>query len=120
MIKKIQLYFLALALGTPTLTFAGFHFYVGGKPTNLLDVIGIFGILFSAIIPVIFGLAFIAFFWGVAKYIFNAADATKRKEGSAMMLYGIIALFVMLSIWGLVSLLGGTFGVNIGIPILPI
>lgn len=113
MIKKIKTYAFVSILMAPALASAGHG------PSDLLEVIDIFFAIFRALVPVIFGLALVAFLWGGAKYIFNAADATKRKEGNAMMLYGIIALFVMLSIWGLVSLLGGTFGISIGLPILP-
>jgi len=113
MIKKIKLYTLMSILMAPVLASASHG------PSDLFGVIDIFFGIFRALVPVIFGLALVAFLWGVAKYILNAADATKRKEGNAMMLYGIIALFVMLSIWGLVALLGGTFGINVGLPVLP-
>ena len=85
-------------------------------PQDLIGVIDILLTLFRAFIPLLFVLALVFFLWGAAKYIYQADDATARAEGSKTMLYGVIALFVMVSIWGLVGLLGGTFGIDTVIP----
>ena len=58
-------------------------------------------------------LALVGFLWGAARYVLFADDAAKRKEGSTFMLYGIIALFVIISVWGLVEILGATFDVDV-------
>jgi uncharacterized membrane protein HdeD (DUF308 family) len=60
------------------------------------------------IIPIVIGLALLVFLWGVFKYIF-AGDATAKKESIQYITWGIIALFVMVSIWGLVILLQKSF-----------
>jgi hypothetical protein len=53
------------------------------------------------------------FVWGVVKFFFiNADEEAKRAQGKQYMIWGIIALAVMLSIWGLVSILGATFGIK--------
>ena len=70
-------------------------------------------IINSAIIPLMFAVAVVFFVWGVIKFfIINADEEAKREQGKQFMLWGIIALAVMLSIWGLVNILGVTFGVN--------
>lgn len=51
----------------------------------------------------------VAFLYGVQKYILAGADETKLKEGRDMMIYGIIGIFVMVSVWGLVKLVTDTF-----------
>lgn len=92
------------------------------RPENVRDVIGIVYVILGALVPVIFTLALIGFLWGAAVFIFQSEDATKRAEGRKFMIYGIIALFVMLAIWGLTGLLGETFGITVesgGIPFLP-
>ena len=65
--------------------------------------------VFKPLVGIILTLALIYFLWGVFKYIQSAGDETKRKEGISMMTYGVIALFVMVSVWGLVDLLKNTF-----------
>lgn len=62
--------------------------------------------------PIVFALALLAFFWGLAVYIFNAGDEEKRKQGKDIMIWGVIALFVMVSVFGIVRILRETFGIN--------
>lgn len=49
--------------------------------------------------------AVVAFFYGIVKYLFamRDGDATEINKGKQVMLWGLIALFVMFSIWGLVK-----------------
>lgn len=44
---------------------------------------------------------------------FRMMGEEKREEGKKTVYYGIIALFVMMSIWGFVNILNRTFGLNI-------
>ena len=81
--------------------------YIADLGGGALDIIN--GIL----VPVIFALAFIVFLFGVArKYIFSNGDQTKVAEGHKLILWGIIGFVVMLSFWGLVNILTGTFGLD--------
>ena len=70
--------------------------------------------ILDIVIPIVITLALIYFFWGLAKFILSAGDEEKRKESRGIMIWGIIALFVMVSVWGLVRFIGGTFGVQEG------
>jgi len=63
------------------------------------------------LVPVLFALAFIVFLWGIANaYIFSAGDEEAVKKGHKLILWGIIAFVVMISIWGLVNVIANTFG----------
>ena len=64
------------------------------------------------VIPLIIGLAVVYFLWGVLKYVTAGGDEEKKGQGRDTMIYGIIAIFVVVSVWGLVNVLGGTF--NLG------
>lgn len=61
------------------------------------------------IVPFIFALALIAFIWGVMQYYLNPENEEKRSKGKEFIVGGLIALFVMVSVWGLVNILTGTF-----------
>ena len=63
----------------------------------------------ALIIPVVVALAFLYFLWGLSKFILHADDETKRAEGKQIMIWGTVALFVMLTIWGIIALLQNTF-----------
>ena|SRR3989338_3732704 len=71
-------------------------------------------IISSAVIPLIFALAVAMFVWGVVQFVIYSDEEAKKAKGKQFMLWGIIALTVMISVWGLVSILGNTFGVNTG------
>jgi hypothetical protein len=77
-------------------------------------------IINSSIIPIIFAGAAVMFIWGVVNFfILNADEEAKRAQGKQFMLWGIIALAVMLSVWGLVGVLKATFGIDVGTSFLP-
>ena len=67
------------------------------------------------LIPIFFGLAIVYFFWGLIQYIRSAGDPAKAKEGKSIMIWGVIAIAVMASLWGLVFWLQGIFGIT-GVP----
>ncbi|KKS99987.1 MAG: hypothetical protein UW07_C0008G0019 [Candidatus Nomurabacteria bacterium GW2011_GWF2_43_8] len=70
-------------------------------------------IINDSIIPLIFAVALVAFVWGVVQFFFlNVNEEAKRAQGKQFMIWGIIALAVMLSVWGLVGILGNTFGID--------
>jgi uncharacterized membrane protein YjfL (UPF0719 family) len=67
----------------------------------------------KSIIPLIFALAVAAFVWGVVRFfILDAGEEAKRTQGKQFMIWGIIALTVILSVWGIVRLLGNTLDLN--------
>lgn len=68
----------------------------------------------DAVVPIVITLALIYFIWGLAEYILAAGDPEKKSEGKTRMIYGVIALFVIVSIWGLVGFLGNVLGVGQG------
>ena len=72
------------------------------------------GNLVSLLTPVIVALALLFFFWGLAKYILAAGDETAQAAGKQIMIWGIIALFVIVAVWGLVQVLASTFKVDTG------
>lgn len=73
---------------------------------------GIIGAINTAVVPVIFAFAFAAFIWGVMKYFFiNAGDEGKREEGRQFVLWGILGMVVLFSVWALVNMLLSTLGI---------
>lgn len=102
--KKAILSFSGLAyIFVPVLVFA--------QEGSLFETAGIFAGLLKIIIPIIITLVVIFFFIGVIKFV-TAKDETKRAEGRQTMLNGVIGLFVILSIWGIIAILQTTFRVD--------
>ena len=59
------------------------------------------------------------FIWGVVQYVINGEEEAKKAKGKQFMIWGIIALAVMVSVWGLVSILTHTFGISSGKDFIP-
>jgi hypothetical protein len=69
-------------------------------------------ILSEAIVPIIVTLAMIGFIWGVIQYYLNPENEEKRKKGKNFIVGGLLALFVIVAMWGIVGILVTTFGTN--------
>ena len=94
-------------------------------PDYIINVlVGIQGLI-KSLAPLLIGVAVVVFFWGVVRYIKGAYNPDERIAGRGLMIYGVISLFVIVSIWGLVSILQtltGTEGLglgDVGVPVLP-
>lgn len=101
-----KLLYTALAL-SPSLAFAQ---TLGNVNTLLNSIRG----LVNGALPVVVGLALLGFFWGLMKFIFAAGDEEKKEEGKNVMIYGVIALFVMVAVWGLVGFIASALNVQTG------
>ena len=65
--------------------------------------------IFEPLTVLIVSLALLYFLLGVLKYIQSVDNEEKRKEGATMITYGLVALFVMGAVWGLVNVIQSTF-----------
>lgn len=88
---------------TPFLVLAAAGYTIETLITKLIGILNV-------VVPFLIAVAVVIFLFGVVKYITAGGDEEKRKEARNVMIYGIIGLFVMVSIWGLVAVLVNTFG----------
>jgi hypothetical protein len=80
----------------------------------------IIGLINNVAVPVVFALAFIVFIWGVFQvFILGGTNEEAKEKGRALMLWGLIGFFVMVSVWGLVRILTGTVGLTNNVPSYP-
>ncbi|MBI2628062.1 MAG: hypothetical protein HYW71_01335 [Candidatus Niyogibacteria bacterium] len=77
---------------------AGFSPLLAMAASTIEDLIYKIGGIFNAIIP------------GVLQFVTSGGDEEKRKEGRDHIIYGLIGLFIMVAVWGLVNAIAGTFG----------
>jgi succinate dehydrogenase/fumarate reductase cytochrome b subunit len=76
---------------------------------SLLDLLN--GII-NAVIPFLIAIAVLFFVYGLVKFILNAGDEGAQKEARSFMIWSVVALFVIVSVWGLVNILVNTFGLE--------
>ena len=79
---------------------------------NIERIVSSIGSIVDVATPIIVGIALLAFFWGLAKFIFSAGNEDAKDEGKRIMIWGVVALFVIISIWGIVSFIGEAIGIN--------
>jgi hypothetical protein len=96
-------YLTIILLTTPLTTLAA------TAPKNFKELIYRFIDIIQVAIPVVAALALLFFFWGLANFIFHADNEDKRKEGRSVMIWGVVALFAMVSVWGIIAVLLRTF-----------
>lgn len=61
------------------------------------------------LVPFVIALTLLVFLWGILKLVFSAGSDKDHTEGIKFMTWGIVSLFVMVSVWGLVAILTKTF-----------
>ena len=79
---------------------------------NLETLLRSIGRLIDIALPIVVAIALLAFFWGLVKFIFAGEEG--KKEGQTLMIWGLVALFVMISVWGLVRFIGNALGIGQG------
>lgn len=88
----------AIVWALPALVFA--QSGIEGAIDNITSIIG-------SIVPLLIGAALVVFLWGVLMYVIKD-DSDSKGKAVNYMVFGIIGLFVMVSVWGLVNLLQDT------------
>ena len=78
---------------------------------GIKGLLGTISDLVNTSIGILVTLALAVFFWGLVKYIFHLGGDKAIEGGKRLMIYGVIALFVMTSVWGLVNYLRDFLGV---------
>ena len=96
----------ALGLLLPMVAFAQL-----GQTTTFITVIGS---LVNRVTVIVAGLALLVFFIGLVQFIINSRSGKEDaiKAGRTMMIWGIVSLFVMVSVWGIVYFLQGEIGIG--------
>ncbi|MFA6270213.1 MAG: hypothetical protein WC657_03335 [Candidatus Paceibacterota bacterium] len=97
-----KLMWTGLALALPLTSFAA----LGNIDGLITDI----GNIINKIIPIMFALALLGFFYGLVKYIFGKED--DKDAAKKTMIWGVVALFVMASVWGLVRFIGTAVGID--------
>ncbi len=74
--------------------------------------------LINMLVGVLSAMALVVFFIGLVRYIKDSGDAHDHKEGRERIIWSLIALFILFSIWGILALMSqtvfGTSNVNGG------
>ena len=76
-----------------------------GLAESALDVTNI-------VLVIVFVLALLVFAWGIVKYITAAGDPAKVKEARGFLWWGILGVFVLAAMFGIVQFIGNSLGID--------
>ena len=72
---------------------------------------GVLTFIDNIVIPVILGLAFLMFVWGVFKFfILGGSDEEAQAKGKSLMIYAVAGFVLILSFYGIVNIITNGIG----------
>jgi hypothetical protein len=80
----------------------------------ILQLLTLAQTIVARLVPFAIGIAVLAFFFFLIKMITKGDNPDEQKKSMQGMGLSILALFLMVSIWGVIGFLGSVFGVNQG------
>ena len=87
----------------------------GPNAGGVLGLLQTIQTIINKLFPIFVGLALLAFFWFIVEFIWKGRDDPKEQaKAKGGMWWSILALFVMVSIWGLIGFIGTTIGIGQG------
>ncbi len=81
--------------------------------TTAFSILAVIRNIMNIVIPLLITGALIFFIWGVIQYI-TAKDADAKEKGKKVLVQGVLGLFIIVSVWGLIGIIQSTFGVGSG------
>lgn len=70
---------------------------------NLLQKI--VGEIINPVIVILVTLALVVFIWGIVQMIYGANNEEKRTQGKRHLIWGLVGLFIMLTVKGLLAII---------------
>jgi len=65
-------------------------------------------VIIDPLIGLLFSLAVVYFIYGLAQYLLNPESEEVRKSSKTHMLWGIIGIFIMVSVYGIIDIIINT------------
>ncbi len=82
-------------------------------PNSVLNFVGLISSeILNPVIALMFGLATAYFIYGILVYIWNPDNEEARDSGRRTMLWGIIGMFIMVAVFGIMRFLISSIGAD--------
>jgi hypothetical protein len=75
--------------------------------------------ILNPLIVIFFAIALIVFFWGIFQFILHNDDEAEREKGKKSMVWGLVGIFVMFAVYGIVNFILSSLGIDAGYPFGP-
>lgn len=81
----------------------------------LINILKLLQLLATRLVPFLIGLAVLAFFWFLVEFIWKGrSDPTEQTKARSGMGWSLLALFIMVSVWGIIVFAGSVTGIKQG------
>lgn len=90
--------------------------FAAGAVSSIDELITLTEDILQRVVPLLIAIAVVILLVAIVRYITAGEDEEKKKNSKSLIIYAIIGLFVMVSIWGLVNILSGTFNLENDVP----
>ena len=104
--KKLYSSIIAAASALPFIALAQTD-KLTGVAENVLKTVNV-------VVTIVFVFAILIFGWGIVRFIAAAGDAEKVKKAKSMIVWGVVGIAVLASVFGLIGFLQSYFGVGSG------
>jgi hypothetical protein len=78
----------------------------------IASLIGAIGRIVGAVVPVLVTAALAVFLWGLVRYLWGGGSKPDIEGAKDLMKWGLVVLFVMVSVWGIVDLMQSALNIN--------
>ena len=68
-------------------------------------------VILNPLIVLGFAIALLYFFVGIFKFVSNSGDEKGREEGKKSIMWGLIGMFIMISVFGIIRVILNTFNI---------
>jgi len=65
-------------------------------------------VILNPLIKLMFAVAVVVFLWGIIEYIKGSGSPDSREKGTQHILWGLVGLFIMVSVYGILTLFKNT------------
>lgn len=94
--------FLIVALFAPVVAFAA----------TIQSILDALIASLGAFVPIGVAVAVVVFIWGIVSFMYASGDEKSVEVGRQRMVWGIVAIFFIISVWGVVNVLQRMFDVG--------
>lgn len=71
----------------------------------------IISVILQPIVILMFVVALVVFFWGIVQFISTSNTDDGREKGKRNILWGVVGMFIMFSVYGIIHIILQTFGI---------
>jgi hypothetical protein len=71
-------------------------------------ILNLANVILNPLIRLMFAVALVVFLWGIIEYIKGAGSPDSREQGTKHIIWGLVGLFIMVSVYGIITLFKNT------------